>query len=1799
MKKMKRFLAMLLSVLMLAGQLPVDAFAATDNSDAGDAAPPQIKLETSLSDDSSTVTAEVKIGPYSKASALQFYLNYDQSKVETSMDDVTLLGLADKLNCTKNVTGGQVRLSGAVSTSSAKTSDEEETILSVDFHVLEEAQGEIGFSLETLVYKGDEGAFNQNDSVFGDSLSSEVAIPDPPAEEGYDITLTEPAGGTAALSAEKTEAGNLVTVTVAPDEGFTMWKVLGSYTDDNGTAQSFTGTKKSDTEYTFIMPEADVTLEVLFAEVSKTRITSLEFAYDKTGAEPHYDYTPEFNKDTREYTVTIPDYQSSIGVRFTTENGDQVQYYPVGGGSITYGTANGQWTSMISSGDRYIKVADDRAKFDGTNGGKEPLVTVYTIRYNKLATIKTLIIDDTLTPEFDRDVTEYTTYIPADQEKITIKATSYTSSNNIEVNGIAGKSGADVEVPVKWDENGTMVIQVKAVKEGQDSVSYNIVVKKEPQEDTPSIVLQPKAGQSYVDTVKKEDIKAISLRASANGTLNYQWYKNTKDSKEGGVLIEGAREASFVPEISTVDKAETYYYYCIVTNTNDEGDYSATSDVVSIDVMPDPTPYNVVLAPSDGSKVPDGGYKYDQGDTIQEMKVTYDSRADLDGDGVTVDYTWWNLNESGTGGGSSGTSNTYTYNNAYNSSKYLKCSVNVKVNGKTYKADSNQILFTVSGTECAKRVFSKQPNSAEYTCGSTVLALSVSAGTIIGDNVTNSYQWYVKEDGKEFEKIEGAIGSSYTPESMDKAGTRYYKCEAAAKLESYNGKTYTSSSFSEVAKITFKTLSEILGEDAWDGEGTEENPYLLKTMDDLMTLREVVNVKGISLQGSYLKLMTDITLPSNWVPVGALQPGKTSSGSGRYIYPFAGNFDGDGHTVTVAEGGLPLFGYVRYTTIRNLNIYGPQIAGYGLINNFVVDYGPTGNYSNWVSSGGFTANIDNVTIKAGTQTLKAGFLGGFASAANTVSITNCTAEKGVVIGYSKQISTIGSFTGELAGTINNCHSYADVYGASSVGGLAGSKGEAMGVSRIINSSFEGTVTATGNYAGGIYGRGYGSSSAPNTPCVSIQNCYVNAAITGAAKVGGILGAEPACAQCWANGAGYIQNNYFYGSLSSDDPATTGGIVGYMKSLDRYNIISNNFFLENCGADRAIGQAEIIDTTADINEENITHVTTSTYCRNDDPMGADAETLGRSAAESEFADGSITDALNNGINSSHNWVQNGDYPGFGDGSVAYVESLDVTGYKDKYNTLEEFTTEGIKVVAHMSDGTSKEVDLAEVEFSGYINTPGTWSISAVYGGCLKMFSVTVKAATDEDTAEYAENLIKAIGEVTAESEDAIKAARKFYDSMSEKQRELVTNYETLTKAEADLETLKIDTEAAEHVKKLIDQIGKVTLAGSDKIQAARDAYDKLTDTQKKLVANYKVLTTAETKIKALKKEAETVDSLIKAIGKVNTGSGSAIKAARTAYDKLSAEQKKLVKNYNILKAAEKKYAGFVQGVSLNKKSAAMYKNETMTLKAVIKPDKAENKNVTWSSSNKKVASVDKNGKVKALQEGTAVITVTTAEGKFKATCKVTVTSKGQWVQNAKGWWYRYSDGTWPANCRKTIDNTVYAFSADGYMLTGWAKVQGKWSYHKANGAAATGWQAINGKWYYLTPGSGAMAQDWAKVSGKWYYLTPGSGAMAEGWSMIRNTWYYLTPGNGAMAEGWRNIGNTWYYLTPKSGAMAQGWAKISGKWYYLTPGSGAMAQGWKQLGNSWYYLTPGNGAMAANTWIGNYYVNGSGVWTKTR
>lgn len=90
---------------------------------------------------------------------------------------------------------------------------------------------------------------------------------------------------------------------------------------------------------------------------------------------------------------------------------------------------------------------------------------------------------------------------------------------------------------------------------------------------------------------------------------------------------------------------------------------------------------------------------------------------------------------------------------------------------------------------------------------------------------------------------------------------------------------------------------------------------------------------------------------------------------------------------------------------------------------------------------------------------------------------------------------------------------------------------------------------------------------------------------------------------------------------------------------------------------------------------------------------------------------------------------------------------------------------------------------------------------------------------------------------------------------------------------------------------------------------------------------------------------------------------------------------------------------VTGVVLDKDSAVMEVGENLKLNASIFPENATNKNLIWTSSNENVATVDTNGFVSAGRiAGETVITVTTEDGAFFASCKIQV--KNTALENAK-------------------------------------------------------------------------------------------------------------------------------------------------------------------------------------------------------
>lgn len=131
-------------------------------------------------------------------------------------------------------------------------------------------------------------------------------------------------------------------------------------------------------------------------------------------------------------------------------------------------------------------------------------------------------------------------------------------------------------------------------------------------------------------------------------------------------------------------------------------------------------------------------------------------------------------------------------------------------------------------------------------------------------------------------------------------------------------------------------------------------------------------------------------------------------------------------------------------------------------------------------------------------------------------------------------------------------------------------------------------------------------------------------------------------------------------------------------------------------------------------------------------------------------------------------------------------------------------------------------------------------------------------------------ISAIGTVTVDSEAAIKEAREAYNALELRQKKLVSNYDVLLAAEAALEAAKENAVIIKGVEDKISAIGEVTYTSASKIKIdlARAAYDALDDELKASVGNYEVLTAAEARYAQLKAEQEDAAAAAPVIAKID-------------------------------------------------------------------------------------------------------------------------------------------------------------------------------------------------------------------------------------------------------------------------------------------------------------------------------------------
>jgi len=127
---------------------------------------------------------------------------------------------------------------------------------------------------------------------------------------------------------------------------------------------------------------------------------------------------------------------------------------------------------------------------------------------------------------------------------------------------------------------------------------------------------------------------------------------------------------------------------------------------------------------------------------------------------------------------------------------------------------------------------------------------------------------------------------------------------------------------------------------------------------------------------------------------------------------------------------------------------------------------------------------------------------------------------------------------------------------------------------------------------------------------------------------------------------------------------------------------------------------------------------------------------------------------------------------------------------------------------------------------------------------------------------------------------------------------------------------------------------------------------------------------------------------------------------------------------------KEPAIFVKGITLDKNRADMNIGDTLTLKATVSPENADNPTVAWTSSNDKIATVE-NGVVKAVSAGNVSIKTTTADGGYTAICSIVINNIDKSVANTDSSVnVNYNTSVLPAGASVgSVKNTVITSGAD--------------------------------------------------------------------------------------------------------------------------------------------------------------------------
>ncbi len=288
----------------------------------------------------------------------------------------------------------------------------------------------------------------------------------------------------------------------------------------------------------------------------------------------------------------------------------------------------------------------------------------------------------------------------------------------------------------------------------------------------------------------------IVLDPTDGGALSYQWYRCNEDGS-GAQLIEGATDSTGT---DMAKETGTFYYYCVVTNTNKNviGSKTASvrSDIAKVTVV-EPTGVENAMEPQLNWEVMNDA-TYGKGAQVDDL--VYSAFV---GDGGVLTYQWYVSSDETAGTAIDGaTRSTFTPPTGEAGTFYYYCvSTNTNeyaTHNKTAQTTSSRAKITVVDVKAP--IITTQPASAAYREGDTAEPLTVEVEAPEGCSLT--YQWYEGYIGDGV-AMAGADQNSFVPAAQMESDEDYmsiynYFCEITAAYP--DGKTLTL--YSQVASIT-------------------------------------------------------------------------------------------------------------------------------------------------------------------------------------------------------------------------------------------------------------------------------------------------------------------------------------------------------------------------------------------------------------------------------------------------------------------------------------------------------------------------------------------------------------------------------------------------------------------------------------------------------------------------------------------------------------------------------------------------------------------------------------------------------------------------------------------------------------------------------------------------------------------------------------------------------------------------------------------------------------------------------------